>query len=173
MATKNTPNATPTLIQTKVTFNEDGSANVEPPREFLLQAQVQWETSLIGYFIGGSFAFKFVKEQAFKFWQNKGLLKVFYSSKGYFTFKFKNIAEKDAIHKLHSVQMGGKTMYLTPCIEGSIFKRNLVNRVPIWVKLVDVSQHYWSHEGLCSTASPVGKPLNFDEATAHFEPMSQ
>lgn len=39
MATKNTPNTAPTLVQDKFTYNEDGSANVEPPREFLLQAQ--------------------------------------------------------------------------------------------------------------------------------------
>lgn len=36
---------------------------------------------------------------------------------------------------------------------------------------MDVPQHYWSQEGLCSIASAVGKPLKFDEATARFEPM--
>lgn len=37
-ATKNIPNVTPSLGQTKVTFNENGSTIAEPPREFLLHA---------------------------------------------------------------------------------------------------------------------------------------
>ncbi|XP_074342467.1 uncharacterized protein LOC141680033 [Apium graveolens] len=171
MVTRNTPPSTPCSSQHKVTYNEDGSANVEPPREFLLQAQVQWESSLIGHFIGTSFSFKFVKEQAFKIWQNKGLSRVFYSSKHYFTFKYNTVAEKDAILKLNLVQIGGKTLYLSPWMEGSKFKKNLVDRVLVWIKLVDVPQHYWYREGLCSIASAIGKPLKFDEATARFEPL--
>lgn len=58
-------------------------------------------------------------------------------------------------------------MYLTPWMQGSKFKKNLVDRVLVWVKFVDVPQH----EGLCSIASAVGKPLKFDEATARLEPM--
>lgn len=30
-----------------------------------------WETSIIGYFIGGSFDYKFVREQTMKMWSNK------------------------------------------------------------------------------------------------------
>lgn len=119
---KNIPNATPTVDhEVQITYNDDGSANVQPSTSFLINANKQWETSLIGHFVGGGFAFKFVREQAFKLWKHKGLSRVFYSSKGFFTFRFSTIAEKDNILQLGSVQMGNKPLFLAPWIEGSNF----------------------------------------------------
>lgn len=98
----------------EVSYNEDGFANISPPREFLVKAQKQWDSSLTGHFIGGSFSFKFIREQAMKLWSNLGLSRVYYSSKGYFTFRFNTVEMKNKILGLNSVQIGGKTMYLMP-----------------------------------------------------------
>lgn len=155
----------------EITYNDDGSANIFPSRELLLNAQKQWETSLIGHFIGGSFAFKFVRDQAFRLWNNLGLSRVYYSSKGYFTFRFKTVEEKNRVLALNTVQMGGKTLYLIPWMEGSSFKKNVIDRVPCWIKLVDVPHSYWTKECLYAIAKAVGKPLKFDEATARLEPL--
>lgn len=57
-------------VDSKFTFNEDGSANLKLPREYLLNAQKHWDTSLIDHFIDGGFAFIFIREQAFKIWKN-------------------------------------------------------------------------------------------------------
>ena len=154
-----------------VSFNEDGSANIHPPEEFLINAKKQWSSSLIGHFIGGGFAFNFVKEQAFKLWKNLGLLKVYFSSKGYYTFKFNTVEEKDFVLGQYTAQMGGKTLYLRPWMEGSKFQRNSIDRVPCWIKLVDVPQSYWSASGLSHIAQAVGTPLKFDVATARLEPI--
>lgn len=62
-------------------------------------------------------------------------------------------------------------MFLSPWMEGSKFKKNLIDKVPIWIKLVDVLYHFWSRLGLCSLASAVGRPIKFHEATARFEPL--
>lgn len=107
----------------------------------------------------------------FKLWKNKGLSKVYYSSKGYFTFRFNQVHEKDAVLSLNTAVMGGKTLYLQPWMEGSKFKKNVVTKVPCWLRLVDVPHSYWSRAGLSSIARGVGKPLKFDEATARFEPL--
>lgn len=102
----------PDIIESeiKVTYNEDESANICPPRDFLLNARNQWNISLIGHFIGGSFSFKFVREQALKLWSNLGLTRVYYSSKCYFTFRFNTLEERNNILGLNSVQIGGKTV---------------------------------------------------------------
>lgn len=159
------------IPQIEVTYNEDGSANVFPPRDFLLNAQKRWDARLIGHFIGGSHSFKFVKEQALKLWSNMGLTRVFYSSKGYFTFCFNTVEEKDKILNLRSIQIGGKTMYIIPWMEGSTFKRNVIDSVPVWIRFVDLPQSYWSREALSIIAKAVGTPLKFDEATSRFEPL--
>lgn len=59
------PTTTPNFKH-KATFvtNEDGSLTIIPPKEFLVQARQQWNTSCIGHFIGGSFDFKFVRDRA-------------------------------------------------------------------------------------------------------------
>lgn len=114
----------------QVVFNDDSSAPVKPPKDFLVNARRNWDSSLIGHFIGGNFAFQFVKDQAFKLWKNMGLSRVFYSSKGYYTFKFNIVKEKNEVLGLHSIQLGGKTLYLMPWMEGNKFKRNVIHIVP-------------------------------------------
>lgn len=56
-------------------------------------------------------------------------------------------------------------------MEGSTFKRNVIDRVPVWIRLVDVPHSYWFREGLSLLAKAVGKPLKFDEATTRLEPL--
>lgn len=138
------------------------SVNIEPPKDFLLNAQKQWDSSFIGHFIGGSFAFKFVREQAFKLWKNVGLTRVYYSSKGYFTFRFATVEQKNKVLSLNSVYIGGKPLYMMPWMEGSKFRKNLVQKVPCWIRLVNVPDTYWSRDGLSNIAKGVGKSLKFD-----------
>lgn len=152
-------------------FNEDGSATINPPHSFLVATIKQWDSSLIGHFVGGSFSFKFVREQAMKLWGNLGLAKVFFNSKGYYTFKFNTIVEKDKILALNVRNIGGKPLYLLPWIEGSNFQRNVLRSVPTWIRLIDVPHSYWSHEVLGYIASAVRKPLKLDVQTEKLEPM--
>ncbi|XP_074342079.1 uncharacterized protein LOC141679484 [Apium graveolens] len=171
IVTKNIPSKEPASSETaKVTFNEDGSATIQPPKNFLASVRKNWSTSIIGHFIGGSFEFRFVREQAFKLWKNHGLSRVFYSSKGNFTFKLNSEIEKQKILGLNSVVMGGRTLYLMPWMEANKFKKNVIETVPCWIKLKDVPHSYWSREGLTHIAKAIGSPLKFDEITARFEP---
>lgn len=62
-------------------------------------------------------------------------------------------------------------MFLKPWSEGANFKRNIIDKVLCWIRLVDVPDIFWCKEGLSSIASTVGKPMKFDAATAKFEPM--
>lgn len=63
--------------KSQIIFNEDGSDTLKPPQNFLCNARKMWESSLISHFIGGSFDFKYVREQAFRMWKNMGLSRVF------------------------------------------------------------------------------------------------
>lgn len=75
IVTKNVPiTETSTNNNAQIVFNEDGSATLKPPKDFLTNARKMWEMSLIDHFIGGSFDFKYVCEHAFKLWKNKGLV---------------------------------------------------------------------------------------------------
>lgn len=140
----------------QIVFIDDGSPTLKPPKNFLTNARKLWDSSIIGHFIGGSFEFKFVWEQAFKMWKNMGLTRVFYSSKGYYTFKFATINDKNEVLSLHSVQMGGKTLYLFPWMEANKFKRNVIESVPVWIKMEDVPHSYWSREGLTHISKAIG-----------------
>ena len=172
MLTKNIQSNKPsTHLDAEVIYNEDGTATINPSKDFLIHARQQWNSSLIGHFIRSSFDFKYIKERAFKHWKSKGLKNVYYSSKGYFTFKFSIVEEKDAILRFNSIQVGEKTMYLQNWVEASQFKKNVINRIPCWIRLLDVPQSYWSPTGITIIAKAVGTPLQFDDATAKFEPI--
>lgn len=151
---KSVVDSTPCLDNedTIITYNEDGTAVVKFSREYMVNAQKKWDNSIIGHFIGGGFAFKFVREQAHRIWRNKGLTGVFYSSKGYYTFRFGTKEERNVALNLNTVQIGGKTLYLMPWMEGSKFKRNVVAKVPCWIRLVDVPYSHWSKNSLSAIA---------------------
>ena len=66
----------------KVDYNDDGTATLSLPRSFLENARKKWDTSCIGHFIGGSFPFKFVKDKATILWGNLGFRMCFSALKG-------------------------------------------------------------------------------------------
>lgn len=158
-------------IEPVVVVNDDGSSTISLPRSFLEKSRTRWATSCIGHFVGGSFAFKYVKNQAMKLWMNKGLMEVFYSSKGYYTFQFGTLDEMKAVLALNSVTMGGKRLYLAPWTDGSSFKRNVIPSISTWVRLTEVPHSYWSWECLGSIVKAFGKPLDLDKQTALLKPM--
>lgn len=137
-------------------YNDDGSINLIPPRKFLLEAHKKWDSSCIGHFVGGSFDFKFVKDRALSMWRHCGLQNVYYNSKGYFTFRFGKIEEVEGNLSLNSVQIGGRTLYLKPCMESCEFKRNVIDKVSCWIMLGEVPPTYWSHNGLVMIAEIIG-----------------
>ncbi|KAL8102690.1 hypothetical protein AgCh_027277 [Apium graveolens] len=167
------PNINPSF-EDKVAFsnNPDGSLNLIPPREFLVQARQQWDTSCIGHFIGGGFDFKFVREQAMGLWKKRGLLNVFYNTKGYFTFKFDTTEHMKAVLNLNYIQMGGRFLFLKPWMESSKFKRNVFDNFPCWIKLGNIPPSYYcSSSGVSMITKLIGRVMKFDEATSRFLPM--
>lgn len=158
-------------VDPEIVVNGDGSSTISLPRCFLEKSRAKWATSCIGHFVGGSFSFKYVKNQAMKLWMNQGLQDVFYSSKGYFTFKFATEGDMKKVLSLNSIQIGGKRLYLAPWTDGATFQRNVLPSISTWIRLVDVPHSYWSWDGLGSIAKAVGKPLNLDKQTALLNPM--
>lgn len=172
MVRQNIPNDTPRpRPRAGFSCNEDGSVNLIPTREFLIQARKQWDSSCIGHFIGGGLDFKFVKDRALSMWRKKGLQNVYHNSKGYFTFRFGNIEEMQYVLRLNSVQIGGRTLYLQPWMESCEFKRNVIEKMTCWIKLGEVPPTYWSCDGLTMISGLIGKPLMFDEITSQFQPL--
>lgn len=72
---------------------------------------------------------------------------------------------------LNTVQIGGKMLYLKPWMEGSKFKSNILDKVPYWIRSVDVPFSYWSSKGLTAITDTISPTLKFDEATSRFEPL--
>ena len=109
IVTKNVQNVLPeNIISEDTVYNNDGTATIHPSKSFLLNARKQWSSSCIGHFIGGGFDFKTVKAQAFKHWKNQGLSKVYYSSKGYYTFRFNSVDAMNSVLSAGTIQMGGE-----------------------------------------------------------------
>ena len=155
----------------KISLNGDGTASLELPHSFLIEARKQWSSSCIGHFVGASLQFKYVKDQTMKLWSNKGLKNVYYNSKGYYTFRFETEVEMKKVLALRSIQLGGKRLYLAPWTDGATFQKNVIKKVSTWIKLVDVPHSYWTREGLKHIASAVGTPISLDNQTATLNPM--
>ncbi|KAL8149116.1 hypothetical protein AgCh_006209 [Apium graveolens] len=84
------------------------TVNLVRSDEFLEKGTRQWDTSIIGHYIGSSFDFKFVRDQTMKLWKHKGLSRVYYSSRGYFTLHCGTVEGTDAVLAINTVQIGTK-----------------------------------------------------------------
>lgn len=56
-------------------------------------------------------------------------------------------------------------------MEGSKFRKNIITKVPCWIRLNNVPHSYWSRKGLTAIAETIGPVLKFDENTSRFEPL--
>ncbi|XP_060187471.1 uncharacterized protein LOC132616806 [Lycium barbarum] len=141
------------------------------PKELEQQCQ-KWNTSLIGYVIGGNPTFKEVLKFVYGVWTFVDTPKVLLHDDGYFIFRFSCEEDKNAV-----LQSGPYTFYNRPMIlkEWSPtfhIDKEPMRVIPLWVMFPGLPVHCWAKENLGRIASYLGKPLCTDRLTAQYECIS-
>lgn len=131
----NSPQAS-SNVESNMTYNEDGSASLNLSREFLINAQKQWATSLIGHFFGGVLLSNLFANRLLSFGRVGDCLESILVLKVlYIPIQYLRRKECSPEYKLRSD--GGKCLFLLPWMEGSKFKRNVITKIPCWIRLVN------------------------------------
>lgn len=145
-----------------------GDSNiVEPPLDELKKGNEMYKCCMVGTFTKGTKSLKDVTEFARQMWASKGLLNVFQKDNHTYVFKFEDVQARDAVLSRGTWYIGKRPMVVT--CWGKKPGANNINVLPMWIKLSNIPDSYWTAEGLSRLASAVGRPLGADFLTAKLE----
>lgn len=146
----------------------EGSTVVCPPDEELKKGLEKFKWCIVGHFSKGVMPLNSVSTIAHKLWGSKGLLSVMQKNSRTFIFKFNSLAAMNSVLAHGTWYLERKPMIVSPWGKKLDEK---IEEMPIWVKLSDVPDCYWTKEGISRLASVIGKPLFADKLTSKFETL--
>ncbi|GJZ02824.1 reverse transcriptase domain-containing protein [Tanacetum coccineum] len=158
-------------IQKKINFrslvNDEKVVNSDTvlPQAAIDKVKSKFVNSLVGYFIGKSIAFQLVQNYVTNTWSKFEFEKVMKNDDGIFLFKFADSTGMEQV-----MDRGPWLIHNTPLIVNKWtpslpLKKDVVTKVPIWVKLHKVPLVAYSEDGLSLIATQIGKPLMLDAYT--------
>ncbi|KAK1365705.1 hypothetical protein POM88_041266 [Heracleum sosnowskyi] len=115
----------------------------------------------------GTHSFKTISAFARNFWDERGLLNVFQKDANTFVFKFNSEDNKNAVLSRGTWYVSRRPMIVTAW--GFKPGVNCVSSMPLWIKLTNVPDCYWTIEGLGRLSSVVGTPIGADTLTSKLE----
>ncbi|GJV14416.1 zinc knuckle CX2CX4HX4C containing protein [Tanacetum coccineum] len=161
-------NVSKTNVPKKLNFrslvNDDkvDNSNIVLPRAAIDKVKSKFANSLVGYFIGKSIAFQFVQNYVTNTWSKFGFEKVMKKDDGIFIFKFVNSMGMEQVLDQGPWLIRNTLLILNKWTPSLPLKKDVVTKVPIWVKLHRVPLVAYSEDGLSLIATQIGKPLMLD-----------
>lgn len=145
-----------------------GSSIVSPPDGVLMKGLEKMKCCIVGTFTKKYLPYRAVCEAAKTVWEKFGLLKVSQKDHKTYIFKFNTVAGKSAALARGTWYLDNKPMVV--CEWGKKLEDKITN-MPIWFRLSNVPECYWTEYGLGSLASVIGKPLCADNPTSQLDIM--
>ena len=125
-----------------------------------------WDTTLVGYFLGRKLPYTLVRKSAPRMWDKFGLYEILATDTGYFFFKFNDKSQSDAILEGGPWHFAGQPIIMKSWTPGLTLSKESQSTIPVWVNFFYLPMELWNPEGLSRVASAIGKPLHVDRMTA-------
>ncbi|KAK1369730.1 hypothetical protein POM88_035822 [Heracleum sosnowskyi] len=145
-----------------------GSSIVSPPEEVLLKGCEKFKCCLVGTFTKRIVSYSRVITLANLAWKEKGLVGVSQKNPNRFIFKF--VTEVDMNNVLARGTWYFDRQPMVFCAWGNTVGIGTIKSMPLWVKLHNLLDYYWTEEGLSHVASAIGPPV-VDALTAQLNPL--
>lgn len=133
----------------------------------MLSGNDKFKNCVIGTFTKYSAPSNTVSSFATNLWTRKGLVSVSQKSNSTFIFKFDSEIGMNAILSRGTWYVGKKPMVVTAW--GSSISSWKIKNIPLWVKISNIPDCYWTIKGLSRLASVVGPLLCADQLTSKLE----
>lgn len=144
-----------------------GSTVVSPPDEELMEGAEKLKCCVLGTFTKGTLPFKAVQNIAALIWKKLGLCSVFQKNETTYVFKFLSVNAKNFILSRGTWYFDSRPLVISTW--GTTVGQDKISSLPLWLKLQNIPDCYWTSKGLSRLASVVGKPLCADNLTSKLE----
>jgi len=139
---------------------------VDIPDCVISEGAREWDTTLVGYFLGRRLPYSLVSNSAHRMWDKFGLYEILATDSGYFFFKFNSKAQSEAIIEGGPWHFAGQPIIMKCWTPGLTLSKDSRSTIPVWVNFFYLPMELWGPEGLNRVASAIGKPLQVDRMTA-------
>ncbi|GJU70778.1 zinc finger, CCHC-type containing protein [Tanacetum coccineum] len=158
----------PKMLNFRSLVNEEKVDNADfvLPRDAMVKVKRNFENSLVGYFIGKILAFQIVQNYVTNTWSKFGFEKVMKNDDGIFLFKFADSMGMDQVMDRGPWLIHNTPLILNKWTPSLPLKKDVVTKVPIWVKLHKVPLVAYSEDGLSLIATQIRKPVMLDAYTS-------
>jgi len=143
----------------------DGRVTVAPPLDMFEDGCELWKSTLVGHFVGQKLLYPVVNSIAKRIWGSYGLLDVLSSDNGFFLFTFDSVDHATNVLERAPWHMANRPLVLKCWQPNMQFLKDDLARVPVWVRLYNVSLEYWTVKRLSCVASAIGVPLHANHTT--------
>lgn len=124
---------------------------------------------LVGEITKGFMPYAKVVEAAHKAWDSMGLCGVAQKSSRKFLFKFQSDMDMNKVLSRGTWYFERKPMVL--CAWGSTIGIDTIKTIPLWIKISNMPDYYWTCRGLSHIASAIGEPIGADTLTSQLKPL--
>lgn len=129
----------------------------------------KFKNCLVGTFTKGSMSYQKVTEVTKKAWSSRGLTNVAQNGTNKFLFRFSSAMGMNVV-------LSRGTWYfdripLVLCAWGDTLDVSKIKTMPLWIKLSNLPDYYWTRECLSRVASVIGPPVCADKLTAQLNPL--
>lgn len=146
---------------------KEGVTVVDPPDEVLIKGNEKFKNFVVGTFSKGTHSYKTVSEFVFKFWKHRGLISVHQKDSSTFLFCFADSVGVYEVLSRGTWYVDRRPMIVSPW--GHKPGSTVMQYMPLWVKLSNLPDAYWTEDGLARVASVIGEPLGADGPTSKLE----
>ncbi|GKA96122.1 zinc knuckle CX2CX4HX4C containing protein [Tanacetum coccineum] len=140
--------------------------NISIPRKVVEKVSIHFEHTLYGYFIGKRMAFPIVEYYARNNWAKHGMKRIMMNTKGFFFYKFDSRAGLEAVLEGGPWLISNSSIILKLWSMDTIFLKEELTRISIWVKLHNVPIQVFEEDGISLIAKFIGKPVMLDSYTS-------
>ncbi|KAF6150832.1 hypothetical protein GIB67_020915 [Kingdonia uniflora] len=125
----------------------DGSAVVRCPREVIEEGIELWKDTIAGHFVGAYVHFYTVRDQIKDIWDIKGPLTISRKDSVFF-FTFGDSKERDKVLEGGPWHVGDKYLKVQKWSPFTSIEDDKIERTPIWVRLMNLPKHCYTHNAL-------------------------
>ncbi|GJU43505.1 hypothetical protein Tco_1200771 [Tanacetum coccineum] len=154
-------------INFRTLFNEERVDDVDCvlPIEDVEIAHSRFANSLVGFFVGKRVAFPLVQNYVINTWTKFGFQKVIKDDDDVYYFKFTSITGLEQVLEKGPWMIRNQPLILTKWAPNLDLAKDVVTKVPVWVKIHKVPVVAYSDDGLSLIASQIGTPVMLDAFT--------
>ncbi|GAV84816.1 DUF4283 domain-containing protein, partial [Cephalotus follicularis] len=137
------------------------------PEEVLDAGVKEWEFALVGICVWKKVPFKALLSVLSRKWVKAGTFSIHTAENGIYVFKCASREVRDWILDNGPWDVWGAHLALRLWERDTPPQQCSFSKVPVWVKLVNISLEYWTPYGLSHLVSVLGKPMHMDYATGN------